>query len=116
MLRQHLTGSKLNSKNLNNISKAGGLMFEEKIRAQVRDELLMLEQIEEDTILSLDQTMKVQINTTLLNMLEEGELYWLRYHERWLHEGVTILNFSTELQTGGKERTPLSHSLMEMRR
>ena len=50
--------------------------IERKIKQQLNEELLILEQIEEQAFLSLEQVQKkVQIQSTLLKMLEDEEMY-----------------------------------------
>jgi hypothetical protein len=47
-----------------------------KLRAQLREELLNLEQLEESDLLTLNQMhRKVQLNEKLYKMMEEEELY-----------------------------------------
>jgi hypothetical protein len=77
-----------------------------KTRANLREELLILEQIEEENFLSLEEMhRKVHINTMLLDILEEEELYWVkRSHEKWLHEGDNNPEFFHKVANGRKKR------------
>jgi hypothetical protein len=81
-----------------------------KLCSQLRGELLTLEQIEEINTLTLDQiNRKVQINTQLLDMLVDDELYWLkRSHENWLHKGDINTDYFHRVANGRRKNTILS--------
>jgi hypothetical protein len=80
-----------------------------KIREQSRRELLNLEQIEEELMLTLEQmNRKVQINNLLYNMMEDDELYWLkRSHETWLHKGDNNTEFFHMVANGRKRKNTI---------
>ena len=61
----------------------------------LQEELLSLEQLEEEGSLLPQQIQrKVEIQSQLLMILEEEELYWFkRSHEKWLHEGDNNTEF-----------------------
>jgi hypothetical protein len=70
---------------------------------------MALEQIEEDNPLSLQQIQrKVEINSCLLKMLEEQELYWhKRSHEKWLHEGDNNTEYFHRIANGRKRKNTI---------
>jgi hypothetical protein len=80
-----------------------------KIKEQWRGELMVLEQIEEDNVLSLQQMQrKVEINSCLLKILEEEELYWhKRSHEKWLHEGDNNTEYFHRVANGRKRKNTI---------
>jgi hypothetical protein len=77
-----------------------------KLRGQLREELLNLEQLEESDLLTLNQMhRKVQLNEELYKMMEEEELYWhKRSHERWLHEGDNNTEYFHMVANGRKRK------------
>jgi mannosylglycoprotein endo-beta-mannosidase len=80
-------------------------------KMQIREELLALEQLEEDQMLSYNQTLrKIQIKTQLLSMSEEEELYWLqRSHEKWLHEGDNNTGYFHRIANGRRRKNSILH-------
>jgi hypothetical protein len=60
--------------------------------------------------LSLDQIQrKAVINTTLLKMMEEEELYWVkRSHSRWLHEGDNNTKFFHVVYNGRRRKNTIT--------
>jgi mannosylglycoprotein endo-beta-mannosidase len=80
-----------------------------KLSSQLRGELLTLEQIEEIDTLTLDQiNRKVQINTQLLDMLVDDELYWLkRSHENWLHKGDINTDYFHRVANGRRRKNTI---------
>lgn len=53
---------------------------------------------------------KVQINTQLLTMAEEEEMYWLkRSHEKWLHEGDKNTEFFHRVANGRRRKNTILH-------
>ena len=66
------------------------------MKSDMHDELMVREQLEEDSFLSLEQMRrKTQLIHSLMKINEE-ELYWFkRSHEKWLLEGDN----NTECQT-----------------
>jgi len=77
-----------------------------KNKKQIQQDLLSLEQQEETCLLSLRQCQKkVDIQSQLLSMLEEEELYWFRRsHEKWLHEGGNNTEFFHRVANGKKRK------------
>jgi len=79
---------------------------QKKAMQNLKDELLILEQLEEDNLLSIDQLQqKVHIIHTIMKMCEEEELYWFkRSHEKWLLEGDVNTEFFHRVANGRKRR------------
>jgi mannosylglycoprotein endo-beta-mannosidase len=75
-----------------------------KIRRELQEELLDLENLEEEGMLSLMQlNKKIHIQKKLMLILDEEELYWYkRSHGRWLHEGGNNTNFFHRMANGRK--------------
>jgi mannosylglycoprotein endo-beta-mannosidase len=71
--------------------------------------LLSLEQAKENDFLSLDQVnRKVLINTQLLDMLVDDELYWLkRSHENWLHKGDLNTDYFHRVANGRRRKNTI---------
>ena len=67
--------------------------MQRKVKSDMHDELMVREQLEEDSFLSLEQMRrKTQLIHSLMKINEE-ELYWFkRSHEKWLLEGTIILS------------------------
>ena len=88
-----------------------------KLIAKLQDGLLDIEQMEEDALLSLNMyNRKVEIQSNILKMLEEDELYWFkRSHEKWLHEGDNNTEYFHRIANGGKEKITLSPLKTRMR-
>ena len=68
----------------------------------MQDELLGLEQLEEDTLLSLEQMLrKSQLIQSLMKINEVEELYWAkRSHTKWLLEGESNTEFFHRVANG----------------
>jgi len=66
-----------------------------KKRNEIHEELLSIEQLEEECLLPINlMQRKMQLQSEMLKMLEEEELYWFkRSHEKWLHEGDNNTKF-----------------------
>jgi hypothetical protein len=64
----------------------------------------VLEQTEEETILSFEQMQrKTELGTLILKILEDEELYChKRSHEKWLHEGDNNIEFFHRIANGRK--------------
>jgi hypothetical protein len=82
-----------------------------KIKEKLREELLILKQLEEEINLTLEQMQrKVTIDTTLLSMLEEEELYWhKRSHGMWLHKGDNNTKFFHMVANGRKRKNTIMY-------
>jgi hypothetical protein len=82
-----------------------------KIREKLRGGLLILEQTEEEILLTLDQMQrKVSIDATLLSMMEEEELYWhKRAHGEWLHKGGNNTKFFDTIANGRRRKNTIMY-------
>ena len=80
-----------------------------KLRNNMQDELLNIEQAEENAMLSLSMyNRKVEIHSNILNMLEEDEIYWFkRSHEKWLHEGDNNTEYFHRIANGRKRKNTI---------
>jgi hypothetical protein len=81
-----------------------------KIKSQMREKLLQLEQIEEEFILSLEQTQKkIHLQSAIFKSLEEEELYWFkRSSEKWLHEGDNNTEYFHRIANGRRRKNLIS--------
>lgn len=82
---------------------------QKKKRKLLQDELAVLEELDEDNLLSLDQTQsKAKIQSEILKMLEDEELYWFkRSHSTWLHMGDNNTEFFHRIANGRKRKNTI---------
>ena len=75
----------------------------------MQDELLDIEQAEENAMLSLSMyNKKVEIQSNILKMLKENEIYWFkRSHEKWLHEGDNNTEYFHRIANGRKRKNTI---------
>ena len=77
-----------------------------RMRAELQEELLCIEQMEEESFLPLSMlNRKVEIQSKILKLLGDEELYWLkRSHETWLHEGDNNTEYFHRVANGRKRK------------
>jgi len=77
-----------------------------RMRAELQEELLCIEQMEEESLLPLSMlNRKVEIQSKILKLLGDEELYWLkRSHETWLHEGDNNTEYFHRVANGRKRK------------
>ena len=80
-----------------------------KKRNEIHEELLSIEQLEEECLLPINlMQRKMQLQSEMLKMLEEEELYWFkRSHEKWLHEGDNNTKFFQRIANGRKRKNTI---------